>query len=185
MILKGYVNQTVTHYKQNVFFTGDAGTGKSYLLRCVIEALQEQVGKEKVFITASTGIAACNIGGITVHAFAGLGISDASLYHLVRKVRQNEAAVDRWQTCEVLIIDEISMLDGQLFDTLEYLARDIRNKDFPFGGIQVVCCGKLIGKSIDRIGDFFQLPPVGIGKNGVSYCFESRWWRNVIEVYYE
>lgn len=65
-----------------------------------------------------------------------------SITHTIRKIRQNEAAVDRWHNCEVLIIDEISMLDGQLFDTLEYIARVLRNKDYPFGGIQVICCGR-------------------------------------------
>lgn len=143
--------------------------------------MQEQIGKDKVYITASTGIAACNIGGITVHAFAGLGIADSSLSRIIRKIRQNEAAVERWMSCEVLIIDEISMLDGQLFDTLEYAARVIRNRDYPFGGIQVICCGRC-NHLLVTVGDFFQLPPVGLGKNGVTYCFESRWWRNVIEV---
>lgn len=154
-----------------MFFTGDAGTGKSYLLRVLVEALQEQVGKDKVFVTASTGIAACNIGGITVHSFAGLGIAEMDLNHTLRKIRQNESAVDRWKTCSVLVIDEISMLDGRLFDTLEYTARVLRCSDLPFGGIQVVLCG-----------DFFQLPPVGLGRNGVIFCFEARWWNAVVEV---
>ena len=137
----------------------------------LVEVLQEQVGKDKVFVTASTGIAACNIGGITVHSFAGLGIAEMDLNHTLRKIRQNESAVDRWKTCSVLIIDEISMLDGRLFDTLEYAARVLRCNDLPFGGIQVVLCG-----------DFFQLPPVGLGRNGVIFCFESRWWNAVVEV---
>lgn len=54
-----------------------------------------------------------------------------------------------WRTTDVLIIDEISMINGTLFDTLEALARDIRADPRPFGGIQLVCTG-----------DFFQLPPV-------------------------
>ena len=136
-----------------------------------MESLQEQVGKEKVFVTASTGIAACNIGGITVHSFAGLGIADMDINHTLRKIRQNEAAVDRWKNCSVLVIDEISMLDGHLFDTLEYVARVLRRNDYPFGGIQVVLSG-----------DFFQLPAVGLGRNGVTYCFEARWWNAVVEV---
>ncbi|CBK21709.2 uncharacterized protein [Blastocystis hominis] len=92
------------------------------------------------------------------------------LNYTLRKIRQNEGAVDRWKTCSVLIIDEISMLDGRLFDTLEYTARVLRCNDLPFGGIQVVLCG-----------DFFQLPPVGLGRNGVIFCFEARWWNAVVE----
>ena len=79
-----------------MFFTGDAGTGKSYLLRIMIEALQQQLGKDKVFVTASTGIAACNVGGITIHSFAGLGIPNLDVNQTLRKIRQNEAAVERW-----------------------------------------------------------------------------------------
>ncbi|KAK8821276.1 hypothetical protein WA538_005903 [Blastocystis sp. DL] len=161
MILKGY----------NVFFTGDAGTGKSHVLRKAVSALRDLLGSSKVYVTASTGIAACNIGGITIHSFAGMGLGRGDVNRILREIRQKEAAVDRWQTCEVLVIDEISMLDGALFDTLEYIARVIRNNDHPFGGIQVVLCG-----------DFFQLPPVGLDEDGVKYCFEARWWRSVVEV---
>ena len=127
---------------QNVFFTGDAGTGKSYVLRKIVEALQERLGVEKVFVTASTGIAACNIVGTTIHSFAGIGIHDSDINQTLKRIRQNETAVERWHACEVLIIDEISMLDGQLFDTLEYVARVIRGNDYPFGGIQIVLCGR-------------------------------------------
>lgn len=129
-----------------MFFTGDAGTGKSYLLRIAIEALQQQLGKDKVFVTASTGIAACNVGGITIHSFAGLGITNLDVNQTLGKIRQNEAAVERWKACQVLIIDEISMLDGRLFDMLEFIGRTIRNNSFPFGGIQVVTCGNAVGR---------------------------------------
>lgn len=107
-----------------------------------MEALQDLLGAEKVFITASTGIAACNIGGITVHSFAGLGIHEGNINQTLKRIRQNEVAISHWQSCEVLIIDEISMLDGQLFDQLEYIARVLRKCDYPFGGIQVVLCGR-------------------------------------------
>jgi len=112
-------------------------------LRKIVEALQERMGAEKVFVTASTGIAACNIGGITIHSFAGLGIHDSDINQTLKRIRQNESAVERWHACEVLIVDEISMLDGQLFDTLEYVARVIRGNDYPFGGIQIVLCGRV------------------------------------------
>lgn len=65
------------------------------------------------------------------------------------------------------------MLDGRLFDKLEAVSRRVRGDDHCFGGIQVIVCG-----------DFFQLPPVGIGKNGVIYCFESECWNSVIQVYF-
>ena len=58
-----------------MFFTGDAGTGKSYVLRLMVTALKKKLGAKKVFVTASTGIAACNIGGTTLHSFAGMGNS--------------------------------------------------------------------------------------------------------------
>ena len=70
-----------------------------------------------------------------------MGLSRGDVNRTLREIRQKEAAVERWQTCEVLVIDEISMLDGALFDTLEYVARVLRNNDHPFGGIQVVLCG--------------------------------------------
>ena len=87
-----------------------------------------------MFVTASTGIAACNIGGITIHSFAGLGIHDSDINQTLKRIRQNESAVERWHACEVLIVDEISMLD---------VARVIRGNDYPFGGIQIVLCGRV------------------------------------------
>lgn len=68
---------------------------------------------------------------------------------------------------------EISMLDGRFFDKLEAVARRIRGDERCFGGVQVIACG-----------DFFQLPPVGLGKNSVIYCFESECWKAVIQVLY-
>lgn len=116
-------------------------------MRKAVSALRDILGSSKVYVTASTGIAACNIGGITIHSFAGMGLGRGDVNRILREIRQKEAAVDRWQTCEVLVIDEISMLDGALFDTLEYIARVIRNNDHPFGGIQVVLCGEVCGRS--------------------------------------
>lgn len=88
-----------------MFFTGDAGTGKSYVLRLLVSALREKYGSDTVFVTASTGIAACNISGTTLHSFAGFGLGDESVTKCVHRVLQNKKAKDRWQKCEVLIID--------------------------------------------------------------------------------
>lgn len=92
-----------------MFFTGDAGTGKSYVLRLIVSELRSQYGPDKVFVTASTGIAACNIGGTTLHSFAGIGIGDDNVNKCVRRILQNKKAKERWQTCEVLIIDGFSV----------------------------------------------------------------------------
>jgi ATP-dependent DNA helicase PIF1 len=106
-------------------------------------------GYDQVFVTASTGIAACNIGGCTVHSFAGFGLGDKPPDDLVAIVKNSKNSKRRWKYCKVLIIDEISMLsgisflttptlEGELFDKLEYIARKIRKNEDPFGGIQVL-----------------------------------------------
>jgi ATP-dependent DNA helicase PIF1 len=61
------------------------------------------------------------------------------------------------------VVDEISMLSSELLDKLDFLARNIRNNELPFGGIQLIFSG-----------DFFQLPPVAKNKNSLSFCFESQ-----------
>jgi ATP-dependent DNA helicase PIF1 len=137
----------VVEKQKSIFFTGSAGTGKSVLLREIIAALRKKHFKEpdRVAITASTGLAACNIGGITLHSFAGIGIGNNSIPELVKKIKRNPKAKHRWMRTKILIIDEISMVDGDLFDKLEAVARELRKNGRPFGGIQLVITG-----------DFFQ-----------------------------
>jgi ATP-dependent DNA helicase PIF1 len=93
---------------QNVFYTGSAGTGKSVLLREIIKGLKRKYHKnaDAVAVTASTGIAACNIGGQTLHSFAGIGLGIEPPDKLAQKVKKNRKAVVRWQLTKVLIIDE-------------------------------------------------------------------------------
>lgn len=137
---------------RNIFFTGAAGTGKSVLLRRIISELRgkyRRKGTQAVAITASTGLAACNIGGMTLHSFGGIGLGEDPVSRLVDKIRKNRKAHQRWKSTKVLVIDEISMIDGGLFDKLEEISRIINKNDMPFGGIQLVITG-----------DFFQLPPV-------------------------
>jgi ATP-dependent DNA helicase PIF1 len=137
----------VVEKEKNIFFTGSAGTGKSVLLREIIAALRRKHlrDSDRIAITASTGLAACNIGGITLHSFAGIGIGNSPVPELVKKIKRNQKAKHRWMRTKVLIIDEVSMVDGDLFDKLEAVARQLRNNGRPFGGIQVVITG-----------DFFQ-----------------------------
>ena len=122
--LGGELNQQQQHALQlalsgtSIFLTGGAGTGKSFTLRRIIKALQGRYGEESVMITASTGIAACHIGGTTVHSFAGVGLAKEKLSELEAKVKKNRTCSRRWQECRVLVVDEVSTLTLTLTLTL-------------------------------------------------------------------
>lgn len=161
------VLDVVMNSNDSVFFTGAAGSGKSHLLRVMIEFLRQKYGRDSVFVTASTGIAGCNIGGTTIHSFAGIGLGKGSKETLLNHLKTRESALLRWGIARVLIIDEISMLEAELLDKIDYIARTIRErKNSFFGGIQVIL-----------VGDFFQLPPVSIGEP--KFCFEAECWKDV------
>lgn len=150
--------------RQSVFFTGAAGTGKSYILK-ILDDIMTAVGMaNKISFTAPTGVAACNIRGTTLHSWAGIGQGSEDTEQLIGAVLRNRNACQRWRETEILVIDEISMLSAELFDKLDLIGRRVRNKLTLFGGLQLVMCG-----------DFFQLPPVGMGK-ATSFCFESKAW---------
>lgn len=166
------VLKTVVEDGKSVFFTGSAGTGKSVLMRQIIKQLKSKYKNEpdRVAVTASTGLAACNIEGLTLHSFGGLGLAKEPAPELVKKVKKNRNAKSRWQRTKVLIIDEISMVDADLFDKLEQIARSLRGNGRPFGGLQVVVTG-----------DFFQLPPVPERNRVSKFAFAAQSWNTVIE----
>jgi len=155
---------------ESLFLTGAAGTGKSFLLRFLIQELKDR-HPGQIGVTAPTGIASANIGGQTIHSFAGVGLGLGSPQRLLAKVRKNRAAVQRWKKLHVLIVDEVSMLDAALFEALEIVAATIRGirdgKRFAvFGNIQLLMCG-----------DFLQLPPVHVsGTPEKQFCFQSPVW---------
>ncbi|EEQ39863.1 hypothetical protein CLUG_03991 [Clavispora lusitaniae ATCC 42720] len=153
---------------ENVFFTGSAGTGKSVVLREMVSRLYAKHGASHVGVTASTGLAACNIGGSTVHKFLHIGIGTGSPQEIAVKIKRNGSARKKWTSLAVLIIDEISMIDGILFEKIDKIAQILRNSTAPFGGIQLVCTG-----------DFFQLPPVSKNQSA-RFCFLSDSWRKAI-----
>ncbi|XP_067625032.1 ATP-dependent DNA helicase PIF1 [Eurosta solidaginis] len=157
---------------KSVFFTGSAGTGKSFLLRKIISALPP----DGTVATASTGVAACLIGGTTLHAFAGIGSGDYGLQRCI-ELASRPASAQIWRKCKRLIIDEISMVDGQYFEKIEAVARHIRKNERPFGGIQLILCG-----------DFLQLPPVVKSDNTTPtqrFCFQSSAWEKCIQCVFE
>lgn len=125
---------------------------------------------KKVYVTCSTGIACTNINvaATTLHSFAGIKDGRGSKEVLLQLVRKNEDACKRWLDADVLIIDEISMVNKHVLETVEYVARNIRLSTFPFGGIQVI-----------GVGDFYQLPPVHNSSDFYSsdeYTFQSMLW---------
>ena len=162
----------VAQKSKSVFFTGSAGTGKSVLLREIIKVMRDKHKHEpdRVAVTASTGLAACNVGGVTLHSFAGIGLGKEAAPELVRKIKKNAKARLRWLRVKTLIIDEVSMVDGELFDKLEEIARMIRSNGRPFGGIQLVITG-----------DFFQLPPVPDYGRASKFSFDAATWNTSIE----
>lgn len=94
-----------------------SGVGKSVLLREIIK-LFEPLPSEEIAITASTGIAGVNIGGGTLHSFAGVGLGNLEKEILVENILMKKNSKRRWRKVKTLIIDEISMVDGVLFDKL-------------------------------------------------------------------
>ncbi|KAG5510965.1 hypothetical protein JKF63_06466 [Porcisia hertigi] len=161
-----YAFHTAVREQRSVFITGGAGTGKSHLLRTIIRALPAS----PTFVTATTGIAALNLSGTTLHSFVGCGIPSAKSTRdsLLGAVYSKQRCVRSWRVCQTLIIDEVSMLEPSFFDLVDYIAREVRNRpEEPFGGIQLILSG-----------DFLQLPPVSRERRGSSpqFCFEAESW---------
>ena len=149
---------------QNIFLTGSAGTGKTFLLNEFIEYLKKE--KVKVSVTASTGIAATHLGGITIHSWSGMGIESKLSDKQVKSLLIKEELRKRIKEAEILIIDEISMLDAARLDLLDQICKAAKEPFLSFGGLQIIMCG-----------DFFQLPPVNVGKReGVEFAYKSLAW---------
>lgn len=138
---------TLLKMGKNVFLTGPAGSGKTYVLNSYIQYLQER-GVE-VAITASTGIAATHLGGMTIHAWSGIGIKDSLSARDLDYLEQQQYLWKRFDKVKVLIIDEVSMLKNSTLDMVERVCRTFKRNEKPFGGLQIILSG-----------DFFQLPPV-------------------------
>jgi ATP-dependent DNA helicase PIF1 len=147
--------------KKNVFLTGRAGTGKSTLLK----ELLRRSDPETTAVLASTGAAAILIGGRTFHSFFGLGILEGGAAKTVERALKNPLLKRRIKKTHTIIVDEISMLNGETLAAAEEIARKARLNDMPWGNLRVVA-----------VGDFAQLPPVSRHGQKPDWAFRHEVW---------
>ncbi len=155
----------------SVLLSGAAGTGKTYVLNEFVRRAKRE-GKS-IAVTATTGLAATHLNGTTIHAWSGIGVRDELDPRTVSKLgKQRQELINK---ADVLVIDEISMLHDFRLDMVDEMLRLVREKDAPFGGIQVVLSG-----------DFFQLPPVNRAdsRQGSFVTNSQVWAQNVFTVCY-
>ena len=150
----------------NVYLTGAAGSGKTYLLNQYIDFLKKE--GVSVGVTASTGIAATHMEGATIHSWAGIGIKKYLDEWEFDALLQKQYLAKRFQDTQVLIIDEVSMLDHQRLDLIDQVCRGFKQNDLPFGGMQVILSG-----------DFFQLPPINKKSEQICFINKSKVWNDM------
>lgn len=148
-----------------MFLTGSPGAGKTFLLNKFIDYLRTT--PKVVATTASTGIAATHMNGVTLHSWSGLGIKESITDQEIRALIKRKYLFKRIRKTNVLIIDEVSMLKPGQFDAVDKICQYFKASFLPFGGMQVVLSG-----------DFFQLPPIDRGGE-VSFITDSSAWKNM------
>ncbi len=156
---------TILKTGANVFLTGEPGSGKTHTLREYIKYLKEH--SIDSVVTASTGIAATHIGGVTIHSWSGIGAKEYINDYEIDRIASTEHVAKRITKAKVLIIDEISMLSGKTITAIDNIIKSVRGNMEPFGGMQVVF-----------VGDFFQLPPIKRNSEDDDFAFSSRSWKD-------
>lgn len=149
----------------STFVTGEPGSGKTHTVNEYIRYLKK--AKVGVAVTASTGIAATHLGGLTIHSWSGIGIKKTLSEYDVDRIATTERVLRRIRKTAALVIDEVSMLDGSVLESVDAVCRAVKQVKRPFGGMQVIL-----------VGDFFQLPPVSQGSESpTQFAFESPVWK--------
>jgi len=151
---------------RNIFVTGKAGSGKSYLLNF----LKLNYAAQGLHITASTGIAAINIGGSTIHSWSAIGLGNLPVEKIIENIFSAKMSKVRRKiiSAKALAIDEISMISAQTFELIDAVLRAVRQCNKPMGGLQILL-----------FGDFLQLPPVNKTDLNFHFCFESPIWKEL------
>lgn len=149
----------------NVFVTGFAGTGKSFLIS---KFLQNKDQRNDYPVLGSTGVAALLLGGRTFHSFFGLGFANNSMEQTIATACANRNVGVRLRKAKAIIIDEISMISGNLLTAAEAIARHFLQSSESWGGLRVIV-----------VGDFAQLPPVERGSQK-PWAFLFPVWKKVV-----
>lgn len=156
---------TILKTGANVFLTGEPGSGKTHTINAFVAWLRDSGIEPSV--TAATGIAATHVGGMTLHSWSGIGISESLSRADVDRIASKEHVARRIQKAKVLIIEEISMLSAATFEMADAVCREVRRVEKPFGGLTLIL-----------VGDFFQLPPVSRGGD-IEFAYASRVWKEL------
>jgi len=151
---------------KNIFLTGSAGTGKTYILNQYILYLKSR--KIIPTIVAPTGIAASHLQGQTLHSYFSLGIRNSIDEYFIENLLDKKYLQTRFAKLKVLIIDEISMVSPSIFSAIDMIIQAFKNNTEPFGGIQVILSG-----------DFFQLPPILRGFQEKRFAWQSSSWKDL------
>lgn len=160
---------------KNLFITGAAGTGKSYLIKkianyCIANSMSYKV-------CALTGCAAlliresCDVDATTVHSYFGIGLARGSVKQVVDGCATNYRARSNYNKHRIVIIDEVSMMSSKLFDICNQVGQLYKRNSRPFGGVQVIFTG-----------DFFQLPPVNdnhMDEENGKFAFQNPHWKTI------
>ena len=129
----------------NVFLTGPAGSGKTFLLNQYIAHLKSK--KIGVAVTASTGIAATHMNGQTIHSWSGMGIKDELTEGDLNKLKRKFFYRKRFSKTHTLIVDEVSMLHAHQLDMVNKICKTFKDPFLPFGGLQVILVRRLFSAS--------------------------------------
>lgn len=153
---------------QNIFITGPGGAGKSALIKYI---QKDAFTREKnIQVCAMTGCAAVLLEckAKTIHSWSGIGLGNGTTEEVIGKIVRNKYRKKMWKEVDILVLDEVSMMSKKLFELLDTVGKIVRrNKNQPFGGIQLIFSG-----------DFYQLPPVPTKDepDTEKFCFESLMW---------
>lgn len=156
---------------ENIFITGPGGCGKSYFIQNVYQHAKEN--KKNIQVTSMTGCSAIllNCNATTIHKWGCLGLGKGEEFDIYKRIMKMKK-YENYINIDILVIDEVSMLNEKLFETLNYLFQTFRKtKDKMFGNVQIIFSG-----------DFYQLPPVCKDKTNIAeanFCFQSKIWDDV------